>query len=152
MRHSLIEFIVASISNRILLRLRFGVFQQNRPEADIAGRTLEIGRGHYWKSASSRKEEAFALEEAVRRMTSDPADFFGIKTGEGLRRARRRTSLSSTPAPLLQEATGATVRRAGRADVHGYHSKGIEMTLVNGVMTWEKGALTGAAAGKVLRS
>jgi hypothetical protein len=26
------------------------------------------------------------------------------------------------------------------------------MTLVNGEPTWEKGALTGAAAGKVLRS
>jgi hypothetical protein len=26
-----------------------------RPEADIAGRSLEIGLGHYWKSASFRK-------------------------------------------------------------------------------------------------
>jgi N-acyl-D-aspartate/D-glutamate deacylase len=26
------------------------------------------------------------------------------------------------------------------------------MTLVNGVVTWENGALTGAAAGQVLRS
>ena len=31
-------------------------------------------------------------------------------------------------------------------------STSIEMTLVNGVPTWEKGALTGAAAGRVLRS
>ena len=31
-------------------------------------------------------------------------------------------------------------------------SKGIEMTLVNGEVTWEKGKLTGASAGKVLRS
>jgi len=31
-------------------------------------------------------------------------------------------------------------------------SRGVEMTLVNGVATWEKGKLTGAAAGKVLRS
>jgi len=31
-------------------------------------------------------------------------------------------------------------------------SRGIEMTLVNGEPTWEKGALTGASAGKVLRS
>jgi N-acyl-D-aspartate/D-glutamate deacylase len=31
-------------------------------------------------------------------------------------------------------------------------SRGIEYTLVNGVVTWEKGKLTGAAAGQVLRS
>jgi N-acyl-D-aspartate/D-glutamate deacylase len=31
-------------------------------------------------------------------------------------------------------------------------SQGIEYTTVNGEVTWEKGALTGAAAGKVLRS
>jgi N-acyl-D-aspartate/D-glutamate deacylase len=31
-------------------------------------------------------------------------------------------------------------------------SRGIEYTIVNGEVTWEKGALTGAAAGRVLRS
>ena len=31
-------------------------------------------------------------------------------------------------------------------------SHGVEMTLVNGEVTWDKGALTGARAGKVLRS
>jgi len=31
-------------------------------------------------------------------------------------------------------------------------SKGIEYTLVNGEVTWEKGQLTGAATGQVLRS
>ena len=31
-------------------------------------------------------------------------------------------------------------------------SAGIELTLVNGVPTWERGALTGAAAGTVLRA
>jgi N-acyl-D-aspartate/D-glutamate deacylase len=31
-------------------------------------------------------------------------------------------------------------------------SRGIEYSLVNGEVTWEKGALTGAAAGRVLRS
>ena len=31
-------------------------------------------------------------------------------------------------------------------------SQGIEYTIVNGAVTWERGALTGAAAGEVLRS
>jgi len=31
-------------------------------------------------------------------------------------------------------------------------SQGIEYTIVNGAVTWERGALTGASAGEVLRS
>ena len=31
-------------------------------------------------------------------------------------------------------------------------SQGIEYTIVNGAVTWERGVLTGAANGKVLRS
>ena len=31
-------------------------------------------------------------------------------------------------------------------------SRGIEYTIVNGEVTWEKGELTGAASGKVLKS
>ena len=31
-------------------------------------------------------------------------------------------------------------------------SQGIEYTVVNGAVTWERGALTGASAGQVLRS
>jgi N-acyl-D-aspartate/D-glutamate deacylase len=31
-------------------------------------------------------------------------------------------------------------------------SRGIHMTLVNGEITWQRGALTGARAGRVLRS
>jgi N-acyl-D-aspartate/D-glutamate deacylase len=31
-------------------------------------------------------------------------------------------------------------------------SRGVEMTIVNGEVIWEKGALTGAAPGSVLRS
>ena len=31
-------------------------------------------------------------------------------------------------------------------------SRGIEYTLVNGAITWQRGALTGATAGAVLRS
>jgi N-acyl-D-aspartate/D-glutamate deacylase len=31
-------------------------------------------------------------------------------------------------------------------------SKGVEFTLVSGAVTWERGALSGAAAGRVLRA
>jgi N-acyl-D-aspartate/D-glutamate deacylase len=100
-----------------------------------------------------RERKVLALEEAVRRMTSDPADFFGI---------RDRGRIAPGMAADIVIFDPATVGSAGRPerlhDLPGgakrmvVRSSGIEMTLVNGVVTWEKGALTGAAAGRVLRS
>ncbi|MGE5128161.1 MAG: N-acyl-D-amino-acid deacylase family protein [Sphingomonadaceae bacterium] len=100
-----------------------------------------------------RERKVLTLEEAVRRMTSDPADFFGI---------RDRGRVAPGLAADLVLFDPATVGSAGRPerlyDLPGgvkrmvMRSRGIEMTLVNGVPTWEKGALTGAAAGQVLRS
>jgi N-acyl-D-aspartate/D-glutamate deacylase len=100
-----------------------------------------------------REKKVLTLEEAVRRMTSDPADFFGI---------RDRGRIEAGKAADLVLFDPSTVDSGGRPerlyDLPGgakrmvMRSKGIEMTLVNGEVTWEKGALTGAASGKVLRS
>jgi N-acyl-D-aspartate/D-glutamate deacylase len=100
-----------------------------------------------------RERKVLTLEHAVQRMTSDPADFFGIRD-----RGRLREGLAADLA-IFDPATVGSVGRPERCyDLPGgakrmvMRSKGIEYTLVNGVVTWEKGALTGAAAGKVLRS
>ena len=100
-----------------------------------------------------RERQVLKLEEAVRRMTSDPADFFGI---------RDRGRIAPGMAADLVIFDPATVGSGGRPerlyDLPGgakrmvMRSRGIEYTLVNGAVTWEKGALTGAAAGRVLRS
>ena len=100
-----------------------------------------------------RERKVLALEEAVRRMTSDPADFYGI---------RDRGRVAPGMAADIVIFDPATVGMAGRAErLHDLpggakrmvkRSTGIEYTLVNGEVTWEKGALTGAAAGRVLRS
>jgi N-acyl-D-amino-acid deacylase len=100
-----------------------------------------------------REKKVLALEEAVRRMTSDPADFFGIKD-----RGRLVAGLAADMT-LFDPATVASVGRPERRyDLPGgakrmvMRSQGIEYTIVNGEVTWERGALTGALAGKVLRS
>jgi N-acyl-D-aspartate/D-glutamate deacylase len=100
-----------------------------------------------------RERNVLSLEEAVRRMTSDPADFFGIKD-----RGRLKPGLAADIA-IFDPATVASVGRPerlydlpGKAKRMVMRSRGIEYTLVNGEVTWSKGALTGAAAGKVLRS
>jgi len=100
-----------------------------------------------------RERKVLTLEEAVRRMTSDPADFFGIKD-----RGRLKPGLAADVAIFSEKEIGSGGRPERLYDLPGgakrmvMRSRGVEMTLVNGAVTWEKGALTGAAAGKVLRS
>src|SRR5882762_5008063 len=100
-----------------------------------------------------RERNVLTLEEAVRRMTSDPADFFGIRD-----RGRLQVGLAADVA-IFDPATVASGGRPERLyDLPGgakrmvMRSRGIEYTIVNGAVTWERGALTGAAAGQVLRS
>jgi N-acyl-D-amino-acid deacylase len=100
-----------------------------------------------------RERKALTLEEAVRRMTSDPADFFGIKD-----RGRIAPGMAADLVLFDPNTVGSDMRPERLHDLPGggkrmvKRSRGIHMTLVNGEVTWENGALTGAAAGKVLRS
>jgi N-acyl-D-aspartate/D-glutamate deacylase len=100
-----------------------------------------------------RERKVLTLEEAVRRMTSDPADFFGIKD-----RGRLAPGMAADLVLFDPATVGSDARPERLHDLPGggkrmvKRSRGIEMTLVNGAVTWENGALTGAAAGRVLRS
>jgi N-acyl-D-aspartate/D-glutamate deacylase len=100
-----------------------------------------------------RERKVLSLEEAVRRMTSDPADFFGIKD-----RGRLKAGLAADIVLFSEKDIGSGGRPERLYDLPGgakrmvMRSRGVEMTLVNGEVTWEKGALTGARNGKVLRS
>jgi N-acyl-D-aspartate/D-glutamate deacylase len=100
-----------------------------------------------------RERKALTLEEAVRRLTSDPADFYGIRD-----RGRIAPGMAADVVLFDPATVGSGGRPERLHDLPGggkrmvKRSRGIEMTLVNGVVTWEKGALTGAAAGRVLRS
>jgi N-acyl-D-aspartate/D-glutamate deacylase len=100
-----------------------------------------------------RERKALSLVEAVRRMTSDPADFFGIRD-----RGRLLPGLAADVTIFDPASVGSAGRPERRYDLPGgakrmvMRSKGIEYTVVNGEVTWENGALTGANAGTVLRS
>jgi N-acyl-D-amino-acid deacylase len=100
-----------------------------------------------------RDRKALSLVEAVRRMTSDPADLFGIRD-----RGRLKPGLAADVAIFDPATVGSAGRPERRYDLPGgakrmvMRSKGVEYTLVNGAITWENGSLTGASAGQVLRS
>jgi N-acyl-D-aspartate/D-glutamate deacylase len=100
-----------------------------------------------------RERKAISLEEAVRRMTSDPADFFGIRD-----RGRLKPGLAAD-ITIFDASTVASVGRPERRyDLPGgakrmvMRSQGVEYTIVNGAVAWERGALTGSSNGQVLRS
>jgi len=100
-----------------------------------------------------RERQALTLEEGVRRLTSDPADLFGIRD-----RGRLAPGLAADLAIFDPARVGSTNRGERRFDLPGgakrmvMPSRGVEYTMVNGVVTWADGKLTGAAAGQVLRS
>ncbi len=100
-----------------------------------------------------RERQALTLEEGVRRLTSDPAEVFGIAD-----RGRLAAGLAADVAIFDASRIGSSNRGERRFDLPGgakrmvMPSRGVEYTVVNGVVTWEEGKLTGAAAGQVLRS
>jgi N-acyl-D-amino-acid deacylase len=100
-----------------------------------------------------REKKVLTLEEAVRRMTSDPADFFGIRD-----RGRIAPGLAADLAIFDPATIGSVGRPERRYDLPGgakrmvMKSSGVEYTVVNGAVTWQEGKLSGARAGRVLRS
>ena len=99
-----------------------------------------------------REKQAITLEEGVRKLTSDPADLFGLKD-----RGRLKTGAPADVAIFDPDRIGSTNHGERRHDLPGgakrivMPSKGVEYTVVNGAVTWEQGKLTDAKAGKVLR-
>jgi N-acyl-D-amino-acid deacylase len=100
-----------------------------------------------------RERGALTLEEGVRRLTSDPAEVFGVRD-----RGRLAPGLAADLAIFDPTRVGSTNRGERRFDLPGgakrmvMPSRGVEYTVVNGAVTWADGTLTGAAAGQVLRS
>jgi N-acyl-D-aspartate/D-glutamate deacylase len=99
-----------------------------------------------------REKEAITLEEGVRKLTSDPADLFGLKD-----RGRLAKGMPADVAIFDPARIGSTNHGERRYDLPGgakrivMPSKGVEYTLVNGAVTWDQGRLTEARAGRVLR-
>jgi N-acyl-D-aspartate/D-glutamate deacylase len=100
-----------------------------------------------------RERGVLRLEEAVRRLTSDPANLFGIRD-----RGRLLPGLAADVTVFDPTTVGSSNRGERRYDLPGggkrmvMPSRGVRYTIVNGAVTYAEGALTGAAQGRVLRS
>lgn len=100
-----------------------------------------------------REQKAMTLERAIQRITSEPADFFGIKD-----RGRLEPG-AAADIVVFDEHTIASPQRptpvndlpAGGMRLYA-RAEGISQVIVNGAVLYENGRHTGALPGQVLRS
>ncbi len=89
-----------------------------------------------------RQEKLMALEQAIRKATSLPAQVLGIRDRGLLREGFYADLVVFDPETIIDAATFEEPNR---------YSQGIECVLVNGKLAYEKGAITDARPGKVIR-
>jgi N-acyl-D-aspartate/D-glutamate deacylase len=100
-----------------------------------------------------RAKQALTLEHAVKRITSEPARFFGIQD-----RGELRPGLAADITIFDFDRIGSPERPETRHDFPGggrrlvTQAEGIEYTIVNGSILYERGRHSGALPGQVLRS
>ena len=100
-----------------------------------------------------RELKAITLEYAVKRITSEPADFFGLTD-----RGRLSVGNAADIAIFDAETVGSARRGTMTNDLPGGGNRlvmpatGVIHTVVNGVPVYEHGRYTGATPGEVLRS
>jgi N-acyl-D-amino-acid deacylase len=100
-----------------------------------------------------RERQALTLENAIKRITSEPADFFGIKD-----RGRLKVGLPADVAIFDERKVGSAKRARMQNDLPGggrrlvMPAEGIEYTIVNGEVLYDHGQHSGDLPGQVLRS
>ncbi len=100
-----------------------------------------------------REKKAITLEYAVKRITSEPADFFGLKD-----RGRLQAGNAADIAVFDASTVGSARRGTMVNDLPGGGKRlvmpatGVVHTVVNGTMVYEDGKYTGSTPGQVLRS
>jgi N-acyl-D-aspartate/D-glutamate deacylase len=98
-----------------------------------------------------RERGVLTLEEAVKKMTADPADIFGLKSRGRLMPGNAADIVIFDPATVdcAQKWEKRYDFPAGAKRLV-ITSKGIEYTVVNGAVAWEQNAVTGARSGRVV--
>ncbi len=100
-----------------------------------------------------RDKQAMSLERAIKRITSEPADFFGIKN-----RGRLMPGMAADVVVFDYNTVGSARRGEMRNDLPGggrrivMPASGIEHVIVNGQTLYDEGRLGDTLPGQVLRS
>lgn len=163
-------FLDLAIEDGLAMQFNYELFNSDEsriPELITDARTLiglsdggahvdsicDAGYATYLLGTWVRDQGVMTLEQAVRRITSEPADLFGIK-----RRGRLATGLAADFAIFDLATIGSDKTGTMRHDLPGggrrlvVTARGVEYTVVNGQVLFERGQDTGARAGQVLHS
>jgi N-acyl-D-amino-acid deacylase len=89
-----------------------------------------------------REKRLCTWQEAVRKMTSLPADFLGLKDRGRIKEGMAADIVIFNPETVIDRATFS--------DPHQY-PKGIEYVITNGTIVIQQEKHTGALSGKILR-
>ena len=113
----------------------------------------EAGYTTYMLGHWVREKKALTMEHAVKRMTSEPADFLGIRDRGRLHKGLAADIVVFDPATVTSPARGTMVydlpAGGGRLVAK---AAGVSKVIVNGKTLFDNGAHTGAYPGRVLRS
>jgi len=113
----------------------------------------DAGYATYFLGTWVRERQVMTLERAVQRLTSEPAEFFGIRN-----RGRLEPGLAADVVVFDAATIGSASRSEMRHDLPGggrrlvVRSRGIEYTIVNGEIVYEGTKYSGRLPGRVLRS
>jgi len=113
----------------------------------------DAGYATYMLGHWVREKQAITLEHAVKRLTSEPADFFGIKN-----RGRLMPGMAADVAVFDYNSVGSNKRPEMRNDLPGsgrrlvMPARGVEHVVVNGQRLYREGKLGDTMPGQVLRS
>jgi N-acyl-D-amino-acid deacylase len=113
----------------------------------------DCGYPTYFLGTWVREREIMSLEQGVRRLTSDPADFYGITD-----RGRLQEGMAADITIFDPSTIGSSNRGEKRYDLPGggkrmvMPSRGIEHTIVNGEVIYADNALQASSAGQLIRS
>lgn len=113
----------------------------------------EAGYTTYLLGHWVREQKALSLEHAIKRITSEPADFFGFKG-----RGRLEAGAAADVVVFDENTINSPLRPSAVKDLPAGGTRlyckasGIRDVIVNGQALYENGRHTGAIAGQILRS
>jgi len=113
----------------------------------------DAGYATYLLGTWVREKSKLTLEHAVKRLTSEPAAFFGLA-----QRGKIQKGMAADFAIFDLKTVGSQKRGEMRNDLPGggrrlvMPARGVEYTVVNGTVLYEHQKHTGALPGQVLRS
>ncbi|HZR80478.1 MAG TPA: amidohydrolase family protein [Candidatus Binatia bacterium] len=137
------EGVTAILSHRLI---HIGASDAGAHIAQFCG----AGDTSYLLARWVRDLKAFTLEDAVRRLTGDLADAFGIR-GRGRIQPGLAADLVIFDPDRIDRGSEDFVRDVpGGANRYVRHATGIDRVVVNGAVVWEEGAYTDARAGETV--